>query len=621
MTAFLPAWRAFDASHSIRMLSGNAGAGRVVALLMTPSFAGGQEAANLALRVASRWAENGARVLLADGCLGNPRLHRGLGRNTGRGLGELLSSGGDPEEFALPGGVAGLKVLPAGGRPLLERAELLMSWKALCAACVAQGFTLALFAPADSDLGRWAVASSTDIVLLGRKGETAGPFLAPDEDRVRAVLGPEEEVAPRAVSEVLELPLETAVPAEPEGPPPMISPDARPAEPRVDPRPEGAFPPVPPASRPVDAETPARPDPWAEAAARLRAAAASSPAASAKPPPPEFIELPLVEQSIIESPPPLPPRRVRDAKVRWSVGPMFKGRGLGWTLAATALVVLFTVFWPGRRDVRPISSEPAPQPAAQERPGAGEPGPGVAGGDDPVDAPALPDTSDRTGDAAPPQAEPDVTPPAPPTVAPTVAAPSPATRDTAAAPASIRQDSPPTAATAVPAAPAAEATRHMRFSIGLAALSELQTAVEWTRALETRSPGQTFMVVPVDVNGTVYFRVLAGLLESSDQVPAAIRSLRSSTGEEGAGWLVREAPLAFPLGDFGALAQARARVAQLLEGGIPSYVLAVDRPDGLVYRVYAGGFAAPAEAAHLGRLLRRAGIDATLVERTGRAAR
>lgn len=60
--------------------------------------------------------------------------------------------------------------------------------------------TLVVFAPLDSDLGRRALSTCTDIIVLARPEDDVRALLPADEDRVREVIGPVGQAAQRQVS-------------------------------------------------------------------------------------------------------------------------------------------------------------------------------------------------------------------------------------------------------------------------------------------------------------------------------------------------------------------------------------------------------------------------------------
>jgi hypothetical protein len=81
---------------------------------------------------------------------------------------------------------------------------------------------------------------------------------------------------------------------------------------------------------------------------------------------------------------------------------------------------------------------------------------------------------------------------------------------------------------------------------------------------------------------------------------------------------VRETPLAFLIGAYDVRVDADARMNQLRESGVPSYVVEVPYTSGPVrYHLYAGAYSVPSEAEAMRALLRTAGVPDTLVVRIG----
>lgn len=156
-----------------------------------------------------------------------------------------------------------------------------------------------------------------------------------------------------------------------------------------------------------------------------------------------------------------------------------------------------------------------------------------------------------------------------------------------------------------------------RFSLQLGAYALADSAVANAEILAARHPGVPFMVAPVEVDGRVFHRLLAGLAED----PAGVARLRGSLeGAPGvAGALDRAAGWAFLLAELDVLEEARVRAQEMASGAVQPYVLEVSGPEGTVYRVYAGAYAGEAEAATLAALLVEQGRgDAPLVRRVGR---
>jgi len=138
--------------------------------------------------------------------------------------------------------------------------------------------------------------------------------------------------------------------------------------------------------------------------------------------------------------------------------------------------------------------------------------------------------------------------------------------------------------------------------------------------MSSRAPGHLFIVVPVDVQGTRYYRVVSALAEEQGDAESMRSDLATRLGSaEAEQWLVRRAPLAFLVAETATEEEARGRLETLGSAGVDSFVMALPRKDGsTVFRVYAGAYANPEEASAMRDLLQAAGIaDAPLVERRG----
>jgi cell division septation protein DedD len=157
------------------------------------------------------------------------------------------------------------------------------------------------------------------------------------------------------------------------------------------------------------------------------------------------------------------------------------------------------------------------------------------------------------------------------------------------------------------------------FSFSIAAYPDASEAAGVMAELRARRPDVLFYLAPVEVEGRIFHRLLAGAATER----AAAEALRASLGETfGASnaerWIMRDAGEAYLLGREATLADAEARVEALGARGIPAYVLEVPGDASGPFRVYAGGYAGPQESALLGRMLDDAGLsDAELVDRVG----
>jgi len=177
-----------------------------------------------------------------------------------------------------------------------------------------------------------------------------------------------------------------------------------------------------------------------------------------------------------------------------------------------------------------------------------------------------------------------------------------------------------TQAGTVAAPPATETSGAAPFSVGLAAFQDEGAARAMVQELAGKVPGVLFTTVPVDMEGQILHRVIAGPSADSASALALGARVAEAAGLAPDAWMARWTPRAFRLGEMPDH-EAALRRSEVLQGlGVPSYVLAVTYSDGSVrFRVYAGAFADEAEATYLSGLLQERGLSsATLSERTGR---
>ncbi|HSR42018.1 MAG TPA: SPOR domain-containing protein, partial [Longimicrobiales bacterium] len=120
-----------------------------------------------------------------------------------------------------------------------------------------------------------------------------------------------------------------------------------------------------------------------------------------------------------------------------------------------------------------------------------------------------------------------------------------------------------------------------RFSLTLAAYPDAASALEQRAQLSARRPDVPFLLAPVEVNGRIFYRLLAGVAEN----PGAVETLRASLGgsfgaEAASRWILRDTRWAYLLGEAPSLTDARARARELASGGVQPYVLSVSGADG-----------------------------------------
>jgi cell division septation protein DedD len=154
------------------------------------------------------------------------------------------------------------------------------------------------------------------------------------------------------------------------------------------------------------------------------------------------------------------------------------------------------------------------------------------------------------------------------------------------------------------------------YSVLVASYVRWEDALERSSTLE--SEGDMAFVAPTVIGERVYFRVLAGAVEDRLQAADLMRSLVDKNSKERErAWDMRPVALAFVLGDFASEDAADAERDRLHESGLPAYVLEVDAPGGVSYRLYSGAFESEAAAAALDSMLAAAGRPSTLETRRG----
>ncbi len=165
-----------------------------------------------------------------------------------------------------------------------------------------------------------------------------------------------------------------------------------------------------------------------------------------------------------------------------------------------------------------------------------------------------------------------------------------------------------------------ESSPLMGYSVAMEAHQEVAVANRRVAALSRQIPGVVFASVPVEVNGRVFHRVLAGPALDFADASRLSGAVAQAAGLDPSTWVIRETPWAFQVGEMADNDAADRRVSTLSELGIPAYVLAVDYSDGSTrYRVYTGAYSNEVEASHLSRVLAERGLGAAaLSDRIGR---
>lgn len=162
------------------------------------------------------------------------------------------------------------------------------------------------------------------------------------------------------------------------------------------------------------------------------------------------------------------------------------------------------------------------------------------------------------------------------------------------------------------------------FSVQVKAFNSLPAARQEVTAQAARAPGVPFFVSPEEVQGVLYYKIMAGL--ATDTVAAGalqqrlVRAGAIDAEDAVPGWsLIRPTPLAFDLGEFPEAAEASVRADSLLAREIPSYPVEMPYSDGTSrWQLYGGAYPDSAGADALRQRLLAAGVEPRLVLRRGR---
>jgi hypothetical protein len=186
--AELPNWQPLDGGVAV---PDGRGAGRVIAVVASEQAVASGWAGTAALDLARAWSRRGEKVILADGALDDPTLHRLAEIENVEGLSDAALFGAsvrkvarqvNGESFFLI--TAGTAVADANTVPGSSR------WGTLVAGFEEAGVKLLVFVR-DGDTGARAfVSSASDIVVLADRGEQAPGVVRGREVSVWAVTGP-----------------------------------------------------------------------------------------------------------------------------------------------------------------------------------------------------------------------------------------------------------------------------------------------------------------------------------------------------------------------------------------------------------------------------------------------
>lgn len=550
-----------------------------------------------AVELAHAWGAAGARLVLADGGLGDPLLADALGVRPGEGLVDALRWGASVQRVTRRPEGRPFFVITAG-TPVADTAAVFATprWAALCGGFREAGVTLAVLVGASDPSLAGVLGQATHAVVVATREEARDALLPAFPGEILAVVG--REAAPAAASPTV-LP-DDDLPAVPEPEATSGAPSPEPAGEPFEPLAEvevqswqadvGSAPEVDAGPDPLEAEawpdaapgSVFEPEPESAGTPETDAAPAApgsleaeGPSAAGDPPagaPPaeeatgaaegggteakEAWSDPLAFPRREEGPPaPLPPFRLAGVPTLEEIveesdaGPPLArhGRGRSWFVAGALLILAVLVALAAWLGWLPVPGVPTRGAEDVAPPVGGAVGPSMAAG------PAEP-----------------VAPPAP-------------------------------------------------FSLALAAFQDAAAARALVDEVESALPGSLVLAVPVDVQGRLLHRVLVGALADSTDALEMAGRLAAALGADPAEWVPRRTAGAFQLGEVLDRSAARRRAQVLADLEIPAYVLAVPYSDGSVrYRVYAGAFADEAEASRLSALLVERGLSgATFSDRIG----
>ena len=169
-------------------------AGRVVALVATEAAAVAGWAPTVALELARRWSDEGARVMLVDGRLGNPSLHSAAGVPNREGLSDATLHGASMGRVAAqPEGEHFLLV--TAGTPVADPGSVARDprWYRTIGGMAEAGVTAALYLADGESSSAAFLGSASDIVVLAGPDEPMPMVIRDLEPLVRAVIGTEGE--------------------------------------------------------------------------------------------------------------------------------------------------------------------------------------------------------------------------------------------------------------------------------------------------------------------------------------------------------------------------------------------------------------------------------------------
>ena len=150
------------------------------------------------------------------------------------------------------------------------------------------------------------------------------------------------------------------------------------------------------------------------------------------------------------------------------------------------------------------------------------------------------------------------------------------------------------------------------FAVQVSAWTSLVFALDAGDALELR--GLPPMISPIRLGDRLWYRVYVGPVATQDAADSLIGAVRGAGLDRPRTAVAVLVPLSLALRRVASAVAARAERGRLRAAGIPAFILG--QADG-AYRLYAGAYAAPAQASYLDSLVTSTGSAGQLGPRVG----
>lgn len=163
----------------------------------------------------------------------------------------------------------------------------------------------------------------------------------------------------------------------------------------------------------------------------------------------------------------------------------------------------------------------------------------------------------------------------------------------------------------------------LTYSVGVISFRSFSGAQRRLTSLRDRKDGVLYFISPEEIQGILYYKVLAGALPDSTaarQLKERLVKAKLISAEDAAdaGALIQPTPYAFDLGERATDSAATAAADSFAVRNVPAYDLAVPFSDGSRrWQLYGGAFADSTTAEGMRKLLSTAGVTPKLVPRVG----